>query len=657
MNPVEACHVSSFDKPPTTAVFHPAKSGLSYDVVSMISDLLLLADLACVLLAASLSALLYVHWLGLAPNFGAGFEPAAWVAAVLAPFILYDKRFGSLAGCGQVPLLVRAHALRFTLFAGAALALGALGQALNNFPHGWLVLWFASSLSLTSLTRVLAARYLRRLQRQGVLTEVIAVVGAGPVADRLVQALRQTRPETIELLGVFDDKIIGAVPSTIKSTGTLAQLLELGKTRKIDWILLTLPPTAEQRLLSIVQRLKALSVPIGLCPQHVGLAVPYLTIDYVGDSLPVSLLADRPVRRWNAVLKAAEDFLPRWIITLALLSFSAIEALAESLVKSVLAFLQQRAAKFTFYFDNYDVAGFTKTAESFGQDGYGYAVTPNADHMIRLHEDASFRESYAAASYVLLDSRFLANVLRVTKGIRLPVCPGADLTERLFSDVISPDDPLVLIGGSDEQARQLGERYGLRRLAHFNPPMGFIRDPQAVETCLRFIEAHSPFRFCLLAVGAPQQEAIAQLLKSRGVARGLALCVGASINFLTGDERRAPLWMQRCGMEWSFRLLQAPGRMAKRYLVRGPRVFGLLSHAEVMLREASTPALRLVPAPNQPILPAAFPSAPARLAHAERPAPAPNRLAAHAAVSFIPARLARAKRRAKGEDRALSAST
>src|SRR4029077_11689195 len=202
------------------------------------------------------------------------------------------------------------------------------GQALDSFPNGWLLLWFVSSLSLTSLTRVLAAQYVRRLQRQGVLTEVIAVVGAGPVADRLVQALRQTRPETLELLGVFDDKIIGALPSTIKSTGTIAHLLELGKTRKIDWILLTLPPTADTRLLSIVQRLKALSVPIGLCPQNVGLTLPYLTIDYVGDSLPVSLLADRPVRRWNAVLKAAEDFLIGGTVTRLLAPVLAIIALA-----------------------------------------------------------------------------------------------------------------------------------------------------------------------------------------------------------------------------------------------------------------------------------------------------------------------------------------
>ena len=292
----------------------PAPRVSNRNLASLAGDLLPLSDFICLFLAASLSTLLYTYWLtplGLVPGFGNDFEQGVLVATVLAPFILYDKRFGSVASRGQMPVLVRSYALRFALFAGVVLTLGAVSQALDNFPLGWLVIWFATSLLLTSLTRVLMARYVRRLQRQGVLTEVIAVVGAGPVADRLVQALRQTRPETIELLGVFDDKIVGAVPGTIKSAGTLAQLIELGKTRKIDWILLTLPPTAEHRLLSIVQRLKALSVPIGLCPQHVGLTVPYRTIDYVGDSVPVSLLADRPIKRWDAVTKAAEDLADR----------------------------------------------------------------------------------------------------------------------------------------------------------------------------------------------------------------------------------------------------------------------------------------------------------------------------------------------------------
>jgi exopolysaccharide biosynthesis WecB/TagA/CpsF family protein len=88
----------------------------------------------------------------------------------------------------------------------------------------------------------------------------------------------------------------------------------------------------------------------------------------------------------------------------------------------------------------------------------------------------------------------------------------------------------------------------------------------------------------LLAVGCPQQEILAKALQSRGRARGLALCIGASINFLTGGERRAPKWIQHAGFEWLYRLLNDPTRLAKRYLVRGPRIFLLLPRLHFELR-------------------------------------------------------------------------
>ena len=234
--------------------------------------------------------------------------------------------------------------------------------------------------------------------------------------------------------------------------------------------------------------------------------------------------------------------------------------------------------------DNYDLDGFLSVASSFGADRFGYVVTPNVDHLIRYHDDPVFRQLYADASYVLLDSRFLSHLFRAVSGKQIRVCTGSDLTARLFSQVIRPTDSVVLIGGSADQARALAQTYGLQSLHHHNPPMGFIRDPQEVEACLSFVEAHSPFRFCFIAVGAPQQETLAQMLKARGIARGLALCIGASINFMTGQERRAPSWMQRVGLEWLYRLAADPRRLARRYLVRGPRVFAILRKIDVVVR-------------------------------------------------------------------------
>jgi exopolysaccharide biosynthesis WecB/TagA/CpsF family protein len=246
--------------------------------------------------------------------------------------------------------------------------------------------------------------------------------------------------------------------------------------------------------------------------------------------------------------------------------------------------------------DDYDVEGFGRVAGSFGSDSYAYAVTPNVDQLIRYCESATFRSAYAEAAFVLLDSRFLAHCLALLRGQELRVCPGSDLTDWLLQHAVQPRDRIVLVGGSASQAQQLTRHFGLANLVHVDPPMGFIDDPVEVERCLTAVEAASPFRYCFLAVGSPQQELLAQALKARGRARGLALCVGASINFLTGVERRAPPLMRELGMEWLFRLVTHPRRLAHRYLLRGPRIFTLLPGLSFAPRRA-------VPAPAR--LPAA----------------------------------------------------
>jgi UDP-N-acetyl-D-mannosaminuronic acid transferase (WecB/TagA/CpsF family) len=179
--------------------------------------------------------------------------------------------------------------------------------------------------------------------------------------------------------------------------------------------------------------------------------------------------------------------------------------------------------------DNHDIVSFAPLAASFGHDRFGYVVTPNADDLVRCRENAEFREHCRGADYVLLNSRFAAFMLRLVKGVKLRVCSGSELTSKLLSQAVTASDRVVLIGGSREEAQTMQALCGLTGLVHHEPPPGFADDPDALEECSRLIESHSPFRFCFLAVGSPQQEALAAHLKARDVARGLALCLGASL--------------------------------------------------------------------------------------------------------------------------------
>lgn len=596
---------------------HPRK--LSRDTVFLFGDLLPLFDFTAVLLAAYLGALAYAN--GIHP----GMPPAgilddlgraALAAALLAPFILCDRTFVSFASGSQTAALIRCFAVRFLMFVGAVVAIGLASHSLESLPRTWLGLWLACSLLLTVITRMLLIWNLRRLERKGILTETIAVAGAGPAADQLIRYLRQTRGGSVEILGVFDDRMTRGADCAHPPAGSLADLITLGQTHSIDWILLTPPCSADSRLHALVHRLKAIAVPIGLCPQYLGPELPLHKVRYLGSGLPVMLLADRPHTAWAPARIAIETVLPRWIVTLLSLPLDALRLLFSALPKAV---APARPAKLTVALDDYDLERFTEIAARFGQKRFGYVVNPNTDHLIRLHRDPAFRTLYADAAYVLLDSRFISHLLRFNGTLRWPVCTGSDITEKLLDNVILSDDRLVLIGGDAGQAARLRQRYGLNQLAHFNPKMGFIQDAAEVETCLQFIEAHSPFRYCLLAVGAPQQEIVAHHLKARGIARGLALCIGASINFLTGTEHRAPHWLRHCGMEWLYRLLQAPGRMAERYLVRGPQIFGLLRRTEIVLRPAIELPQMLVPS-NVPavVIPRRAPATAARKFNRER---------------------------------------
>jgi len=206
---------------------------------------------------------------------------------------------------------------------------------------------------------------------------------------------------------------------------------------------------------------------------------------------------------------------------------------------------------------------------------FAYVVTPNADHLIRLARQPELAPLYAAAGLTLLDSRVVARLARLL-GLAVPaVVPGSDLTAALFDKVIRPEEELALLGGSPATAAALRARYGLTRLAHHDPPMGFDRDPAALERAITFLEAN-PARFTFLAVGSPRQEVVAEALRRRGRAIGIGLCIGASLLFLTGAERRAPLPVQRAGLEWAWRLAQDPRRLARRYLLEDPAILRLL---------------------------------------------------------------------------------
>ncbi len=227
-------------------------------------------------------------------------------------------------------------------------------------------------------------------------------------------------------------------------------------------------------------------------------------------------------------------------------------------------------------FADLDVAASARwISDRLDNDPFAYVVTPNADHLVRLSRDATLLPLYRGAMLCLLDSRVVARAARAL-GLRAPrVTTGSDLTARLLSDHLRADERVTIIGLRTLHLAELVRRTGIAPPAHYDPPMGFDRDPIEMQRAVRFVLDH-PARLIFLAVGSPRQERLAAAIAATGEAHGTGLCIGASLEFLAGVMPRAPRLMQQFGIEWLHRMLSDPRRLVRRYMLDNPPIFWLL---------------------------------------------------------------------------------
>jgi Undecaprenyl-phosphate glucose phosphotransferase len=276
---------------------------LSSDFTKIATDLLRLVDIAIVYACGILVYLAY---------------------ATVTRQHLREDYFRSIAVAGflAIPVLQWAGLYREELLrdaaksAGAAflgagalfclmLIIGFAAHSLNAFSRLWAVCWAFSTFVVLIAERLAVRGLLHRLRSKGVLREAIAIVGSGPLVDRLVVHLKSL-DDMVEIVGIFDDRATRLPESSLKPHGTLDDLLELGRRHQIERVVIALPWSAEERILQVMRRLKAQSIDIALCPDLAIFSLPHKNFDYLGN-LPTLRVAERPLRRWEAVVKYMED--------------------------------------------------------------------------------------------------------------------------------------------------------------------------------------------------------------------------------------------------------------------------------------------------------------------------------------------------------------
>jgi N-acetylglucosaminyldiphosphoundecaprenol N-acetyl-beta-D-mannosaminyltransferase len=226
----------------------------------------------------------------------------------------------------------------------------------------------------------------------------------------------------------------------------------------------------------------------------------------------------------------------------------------------------------------------TKTAPT-------YIVTPNAQHINNLQRDGLFREIYSKAFLAIPDGM---SIVWAAKFLGTPLkgkVSGSNLFEKLCEIGSSRPLKIFLLGGrpqaADRAAQVLEDRYpGLNIVDTHCPPYGFESDRREIELINQKILAAAP-DILFVGLGSPKQEkwiyANYQKLKVP-----VSIGVGISFEFVAGMVKRAPLWMQKSGLEWLFRLLVEPKRLWKRYVLGNPAFMWLILKQRLARSNRST---------------------------------------------------------------------
>jgi Undecaprenyl-phosphate glucose phosphotransferase len=227
-------------------------------------------------------------------------------------------------------------------FAGLAGAAYLLNWQL--FTPAWLLCWLGFAITGIGLARYAAQALVRSLTASGRLTRRTVIVGGGADAAQLIDALKADSRSELEILGQFDDRkdsrsidIAG-----IQKLGTFESLETFCRDQGVDLLIVTVPPTAETRLMQILSQLFTLQVDIRISALNSKLRLNSRVYAHIG-RVPMLAVMDKPLGDWDRAVKNVEDKVLAAAILVLAAPVMALTALAIRLdSKGPILFKQKR---------------------------------------------------------------------------------------------------------------------------------------------------------------------------------------------------------------------------------------------------------------------------------------------------------------------------
>ena len=272
----------------------------------MVSGMLRLVEFGLLVLAGAIS---YLHFVGVGTHLRWEYPAVIFGGSLLAVILLEFSDAYQMATL-RSPI---ARAGRIILVWCGAFALMALaGFFMKNsaeYSRLWFVGWFAGGLFLMFALRTVMARLIRRWARNGVMERRAVIVGGGQAAEALIRSLERQPFNDIRICGIFDDRDDRRSPPVVAGypkLGNIAELIEFARIARIDMLIVSLPLTAESRVLSMLKKLWVLPVDVRLSAHSSELRFRPRAYSFIG-SVPLLDIFDRPINDWDSVAKRAFD--------------------------------------------------------------------------------------------------------------------------------------------------------------------------------------------------------------------------------------------------------------------------------------------------------------------------------------------------------------
>lgn len=216
----------------------------------------------------------------------------------------------------------------------------------------------------------------------------------------------------------------------------------------------------------------------------------------------------------------------------------------------------------------------SEAAETFSEEARKQETlvvfTINAQHIVLMSQEEEFRGAYHLADWIVPDGMPVVWFSRLIGKILPERVTGSDLLPELCRMAVKKALKVFFLGGTPEvmlnAMSNLQKQFPTLKVVGMASPQIDLKEKEDREEDLIYTINSSSPDIVFVGFGAPKQEIWTIRNRSR-LKTGIVCMVGGSFDFLGGKTIRAPVWMQKAGLEWLWRLFHEPKRLWRRYLI------------------------------------------------------------------------------------------